>query len=265
MRYTFAIQRDSRTVLKHYGVEGQHWGVRRGPPYPIEDKTMHKGERLRSVSTWLSSDAYKDSGRPLYAYNANDPFDNMVYKGFYATNIALTRNPMIIAEHEYEVTKDLSMPTKAERVQEFKDLYNEKKMGKKVRKELDSISEALVKWNIGSEEDQKKFKEFNSKKIETDEDWKLAYRMFCQVMNAPPGKYKSVGEYMSRMSKKYDAMVDDNNQDVYNMAHDPVIIFRANDALKTVGQAKILSVQDILDARNEVEKTVRAAGRVPKL
>lgn len=23
--------------LYHYGIKGQKWGVRRGPPYPIED------------------------------------------------------------------------------------------------------------------------------------------------------------------------------------------------------------------------------------
>lgn len=37
--------------LAHYGIEGQKWGVRRGPPYPIEDTTMKKGTRLNSVNT----------------------------------------------------------------------------------------------------------------------------------------------------------------------------------------------------------------------
>jgi hypothetical protein len=77
--------------------------------------------------------------------------------------------------------------------------------------------------------------------------------------------YKSVNEYMKRMSGKFDAMVDDNNQDIYNMAHDPVIIFRAQDALATVGNAKVLSVNEIIQNRTGAEIVVRAAGRTPKL
>ena len=264
MRYTFTIQRGSRNVLKHYGVEGQKWGVRRGPPYPIDDTTMYKGEHLKSVSTWFDSENYRNSGRKMYTYNSNDEFDSMVYKGFFATCLAL-KDPIVIAEHEYEVTKDLSMPTKAQRVQEFKDMYNEKKLGKKVRKDLDMIRKLLLEQKIGSEEDREKFKKFDPNNVKSDDDWKLAYRMFCHVMNAPPWTFKSVDAFMKRMAYKFDAMVDDNNQDIYNMAHDPVIIFRANEALKTVGKAKMLTVEEILENRDKAEKIVRDAGRVPKI
>ena len=266
MYHTFTIRRNtSGSYLKHYGVEGQQWGVRRGPPYPIDDTTMHKGEHLKSISTWFDSESYRTSGRKMYTFNANDKYDAMVYKGFFATNIAISKNPLVITEHEYEVTKDLSMPTKAQRMQEFKDMYAEKKLGKKVRKDLKAVCKILLQQNIGSAEDREKFKKFDPDNVKTEDDWKLAYRIFCQVMNSPPWLFKSVDAFMKRMAYKYDAMVDDNNQDIYNMAHDPVIIFRANEALKTIGQAKVLSVKEIIENRNEVEKQVRAAGRVPKL
>lgn len=263
--FGFEFDTSVKEILQHYGVEGQKWGVRRGPPYPIEDTTMHKGEHLRSVSTWFDSESYKNSGRKMYTYNANDKFDNMVYKGFYATYLALTRNPMVITESEYEVTKDLSMPTKAQRMQEFKDMYAEKKLGKKLRKDLNTIRNALLANDIGSKEEQDSFRKFDPNNLKTNKDWRLAYRIFCQVMNSPPWTYKTVDAFMKRMSSKFDAMVDDNNQDIYNMAHDPVIIFRAREALKTVGEAKVLEVDEIIKNRDEVEKQIRAAGRVPKL
>lgn len=46
------------------------------------------------------------------------------------------------------------------------------------------------------------------------------------------------------MSEKYDAMVDDNNQTIYNHAHDPVIIFKVNEALKEIGDVKIIDVSE---------------------
>lgn len=32
----------STNSLEHHGVKGQQWGVRNGPPYPIEDKVLKK-------------------------------------------------------------------------------------------------------------------------------------------------------------------------------------------------------------------------------
>ena len=29
--------------LYHHGIKGQQWGVRNGPPYPIEDRVLKKG------------------------------------------------------------------------------------------------------------------------------------------------------------------------------------------------------------------------------
>lgn len=29
-------------ILMHHGIKGQHWGVRNGPPYPLDAKTSAK-------------------------------------------------------------------------------------------------------------------------------------------------------------------------------------------------------------------------------
>lgn len=36
---------DILDVIEHYGIEGQKWGVRNGPPYPLERKRMSASEK----------------------------------------------------------------------------------------------------------------------------------------------------------------------------------------------------------------------------
>lgn len=52
------------------------------------------------------------------------------------------------------------------------------------------------------------------------------------------------------MSQKYDAMVDDNNQGIYNGAHDPIIIFNAAKSLREVGNLSVpkrMEIQEVMD------------------
>lgn len=71
--------------LKHHGVKGQKWGVRHGPPYPIEDKVMRKGTRVSTIApNSPNPDVYKDRDRPMYIYNPSDKWDKTVYRGPFA-------------------------------------------------------------------------------------------------------------------------------------------------------------------------------------
>lgn len=53
-------------------------------------------------------------------------------------------------------------------------------------------------------------------------------------------------------------MVDDNNQKIYNHAHDPVIIFKVNEAVKEIGEARLLPISEIkenfMTVRDEMAK-----------
>ena len=68
---------------------------------------------------------------------------------------------------------------------------------------------------------------------------------------------------MKRMSSKYDAMVDDNNVNVYNAAHDPVIIFKTNDLIERNGgyPVSMLNVNTIVNNVDEVRKEMKKMGR----
>lgn len=224
---------------------------------------LKAGTRLNSVTgRYVDADKYKDSGNWVYTYRADDSWDNKVYKGPFAKYLVQYRGARFIAEHQYETVKDLKVPSREERINEFKQLDQ-----KKLRKDLESVQEQLVNYNVGNEQEQKEFRAFNPKKIETDNDWRIAYAIFSHAMEAS-WYYKSTQEYCERMSKKYDAMVDDNNKDVYNNVHDPIIIFRANEALKKIENepvTKFLTVSEILENTEVVREELAKEGKKVKL
>lgn len=243
--------------IKHHGIKGQHWGIRRGPPYPIEDKVLRKGTRLNSVSLLNDSEAYRKSKRWMYTYNPDDDWDSKVYKGpfsAYKTNFG----QRYIYEHQFEVVSDLKMPTKKERVDEFINMY--KKSPIRTASDLETVRTWLRQHNIGSKEVQNT----NVWKLRTPDDYKRAYEIFNHAMEHVY-QFASTRAYAKIMSTKYDAMVDDNNQEVYNKAHDPIIIFRAETALKEIGKARLVDINEMRDSYNEVARELAKKGEAVKL
>ena len=239
--------------LYHFGRIGQKWGVRRGPPYPIDDKILRKGTKLNSVSPIENSSEYRKNGRWMYTFKPEDEWDSKVYKGpfsYYKSR----ETDSIIYEHSYEVVKDLKMPTKKERIDEFIELYKNHKIMTSF--DLKREQSDLKTSNRGSDEAQN----INVWKLKTEEDFKIAYEIFNHAMENV-NSFKTTKSYAKIMSEKYDAMVDDNNQEVYNGVHDPIIIFRANEALKEIGQARWVDMNEIAENYNYVKNERAKLGK----
>lgn len=224
---------------------------------------LKAGTRLNSVTgKYFDADKYKDSGNWVYTYRDDNSWDNKVYKGPFAKYLVMYRGARFIAEHKYETIKDLKMATEKDRIDEFKKLNK-----KNLLNDLKSVQEQLVRYNVGNEREQKEFRSFDPDNIKTDDDWRIAYAIFSHAMEASY-YYKSTKEYCERIQSKYDAMVDDNNRGVYNKANDPIIIFRANEALKKIAdqpETSFLKIQDILDNYNEVKQELEKEGMKVKL
>ena len=255
----------SKDHLAHHGIKGQKWGVRRGPPYPIEDTVLQKGTRLNSVSIYNDSEKYRNfASRRLFTYNPDDSWDSKIYKGPFGKLLLQYKYPILgmlnqpIYEHAFETVKDLKMPTSKERIDEFISLYGKHKL--RTVKDLKSVQDIYREYNG----DQSHISNLNLKKLKTDQDWKEAYELFGHVLENARA-YKSARWYVEAMSKKYDAMVDDNNVNIYNRAHDPIVVFRANENLRTIRDAQMVTLQEIEKNYEDIKQELSKYGETVKL
>lgn len=243
--------------LYHHGIKGQQWGVRRGPPYPIEDRVLAKGTKLNTVSPYWNGFYVKGRGAPVYTYRKDEEWDNKVYKGPFSKYLAVYRGVHYIYEHEYETVNDLKMPTKKQRVDEFLNLYKNDKAT--VVPDLVKVQELMKKYNIGEPE----VRDIDVESVQTKEDYEKAYEIFNHAMEHYR-MFASTKKYVEIMSTKYDAMVDDNNQGKYNDTHDPIIVFNAAKNLELVS-TRGLTCQEVLDNYNHVKSELAKKGVAVKL
>ncbi len=223
---------------------------------------LPKGMRLNSVSgTYSNSNQYKNSGRWMYTYRADEEWDNKVYKGPFTAYLVYYRGVKFVKEHEFETISDMKMPTRKEREDEFRNMLNDPKWGPTTKKELDKTRKYLIKYNIDG--DRQKWSSLNVKKMKTDKDYDTAYEVFGHAMEEMQS-FKCTKEYARRMSDKWDATVDDNNVGTYNKTVDPIIIFKADKFLKDVSDPnnpKYVSPSEMMKNYKEVESELKKEGK----
>ena len=260
------------SYLVHYNPNHDRLGRFSSGPggAPNDSTSLPKGYKLNTISDYGTAktsagraEQNRKSGRPMYTFNPKDKWDSAVYRGPFAKYRIMYRGAKFLDEHSYVTVKDMRMPTRQQRIDEFKNLYADKKYNKSVVKELSATQKALINNKIGNPTEQKMWGSVDCKKLKTDKDYDVAYAIFNHSMEAYYSG-KSTSEYMRRMSQKYDAMVDDNNQGVYNGAHDPIIVFKAEEFLKTKG-SRSMSADEIIGNYKQVEKELRKRGERPKL
>ena len=231
--------------ISHYGTVGMHHGVRKyqykdgsltpagrerygvgpardknGTPYPIEDKVLRKGTKLNSIEYVFDPSDSKKKWK--YTYNPKNEWDSKVYRGPFSVYKS-NWGQYPLKDVSYEVTRDLKMPDSKERYEAFKKVYDENK--KVAVKDLSNVQGMLKKYGFDKQgERDKKSVEVDLSNLKTEDDYKAAYDVFNHAMESVDS-FKTTKKYAKLMEKNFDAMVDDNNQGVYNDAQDPVIIF----------------------------------------
>lgn len=272
--------------MGHHGVKGQKWGVRNGPPYPIEDKVIKAGTRLNSMEMvdqkkakglfgtdkgWTTDrESYdaRQKGRWLYTYNPDDDWDRKVYTGPFAMlKVRYARYSSTYKkafETSYEVVKDLKLADSSERYANFKVMYqyfgdtvnNDLKYA---QKEYQSLIDEYGYEDAPLTEDRKAFIKLDLNTTNHSEvEFQQMYAQFNALMEAS-NRFESTRLYSKAMQDQYDGMVDDNNVNYYNNAHDPVIIFN-RDAVKRVSSRE-LSSTEINENYDAVKDALRKLGK----
>lgn len=242
-------------IIMHHGVKGQKWGVRNGPPYPIEDRVLRKGTKINTVQGGFSDNPINK--KAMYGYNPDDEWDSKVYKGPFSVYLKYYKGARFVEEHSYEVVEDLKMPTSKERIDEFISLFEKDeqvmidlKNVQNVYRELGSSSKAAL---MDLDKDER-----------NEQYYRNAYELFNHALENV-AVYVSGAKYLDLMSQKYDAMVDDNNVNSYNAAHDPIIIFRANKVLKEIGNFKIVTDKEIVENYKFISSELSKLGKKTSL
>ena len=252
--------------LRHHGIKGQKWGVRRfqnkdgsltpsgKKRYRDDDIVIKKGSRYRHISGKREINL---NDKETYLYDPNNKHDKKVYEGAYSMYIERGKGYADKYIHEYENLSELRMPSNKRSVEIFIDSY--KKNPVTYANEMNWIKnyykEAAKQYPMT--ENNRKIASYDKDFNENTSSKDLAeygYRTLNALSTYGSGGSSAIRKYYESVKNEgYNAIVDDNNRSIYNDAVQPIIVLNANKTLKEIGVTK-QDKYDMYENLDELEK-----------
>lgn len=222
---------DSKELF-HHGVKGQQWGVKHGPPYPIDENDhpvyLKKGVHFKRLSV---NDESMATGHAYVNY-LEDDIEH--YRGFFGARLKALNGGKDVYSVDMVAKKDLVSPSKSERVKTFIELYSN---DPQIAKELGRYHKTDIKKSGISSLLPTFIHEYRYSHLSPEELKVKGYETFVRSIGGVP--YVRDAYFKALEKKGYDFVTDD--MDAGRFGEDPSIIFDRNKSVQYLGQQKVSS------------------------
>lgn len=242
--------------LYHYGVKGMRWGHHKRYYEPKSNYRYSKGDvTLKKGTTFQRIATNANAGFNKGVYTSYKKADKDLYKGVLGrmrvTYLLKEKGDMKLTELTMTAGKDIHLPSKEVRIDEFKKLYRQDPKG----------VNALINEHEHSRYGRK-MKNYDVNYINNNKNAKTHYQKFndALAMGVTSKNGHIIQRYYDNLSKKgYDAIPDENDIRLSTFkAQAPIIMFDTTKSISKV-KSRTLNASEVFNAYNRSigKKTVR--------